>query len=85
MYTIQSTSELLMLTRVITTPKTMHDNVSVICDWNTCQVCQYCCFGPDLVPHMHDTTFYLHGWAVFMTLVMLHQKGLVVTNHLEEF
>ena len=84
MYAIKSTRKLLTLTRVIPTLGTMHDNPSDICDWNTSQVCQYCCCGSELLPHIHDTTFYLHGWAVFMTLVTKHQKGLVVTNHLEE-
>ena len=84
MYAIKRTSKLHTLTRVIPTPRTMHDNAIYICDWNTCQVCQYCCCGPELVPDIHDTTFYLHGLAVFTTLVMQHQKGHIFTNHLEE-
>jgi hypothetical protein len=77
MYALQSTRKLLTLTRVIPTPRTMHDyNASDICDWNTRQVCQYCCCGPELVSHIHDTTFYLHGWTVFRTPVTLHQEGL---------
>ena len=56
--------KLLMLTRVIPAPRTMHDNAIDIYDWNTSHVCQYCCCGPELVPHIHDIIFYLHGGVV---------------------
>ena len=69
-YAIQSSRKLLLLTMVIPTPRGVHNRASDICDWNTSWVCQYCCHGPELVPHLHNSGLYLHGWAVFKLLVM---------------